>query len=172
MKNLKRIIFSLIVGTTALSGISAHAGWGVLGGANLYNLSDSNLDTKANVVAGLAFDGYVSEGFGLELDALYARNETNAFSYSSVQVPVQLRFQLIPVLNIGVGGYYAYATDEFIGHKRSDAGAVGSVRLNLPLSQVNLFVEGRYLYGLMDQFDVGDAKTRAIQALLGVVVKM
>jgi len=168
MKNLKRIIVAIV----ALTGISAHAGWGILGGANMYNLSDSNLDTKANVVAGLAFDGYVSEGFGLELDALYARNHTNAFNYSSVQVPVFLRFQLVPILNLGVGGYYAYATDEFIGHKRSDAGAIGSVRVGVPISTVNLFVEGRYLYGLMDQFDVGDAKTRAVQALVGVMVKM
>jgi hypothetical protein len=167
MKNLTRIAALLITFTSG----SAHAGgWGLLGGANFANLSNSSASTKAAFVGGLALEGTMAPGLGIELDGLYATNKTNVSEYKTIQLPVFLRFKLIPMVSLGLGGYFAYGTEEVAGLKRTDAGAAGSLRLHLPLGLATFAVEGRYLMGLTAI--AGDSKTQTFQALAGILFGM
>lgn len=194
MKHLNRIavITAVLFGST-----SAHAGWGILAGLNFANIStdpDSSLSTKGAFMGGLAFEGHVAPGFDLELDALYLNSKytqpiagiDTTTTLKAIQVPIMLRFNLIPFLNLGFGGYASFGLGHLtteaggvsIEHdydgtlKKVDLGLIGSARLSIPVGLAHLVVDGRYNFGLTNLADsstVNSIKTRSFQALAGVM---
>ncbi len=119
--------------------------------------------------------------FGIETGAIYANNKFGSdlanvdgvsvsgdTSFNSIQIPLLLRFTVLPLISFGVGGYYsmgigqvsetlsvggapaATATSTYAdaGLKTSDYGFLGDVRIRLPLIPTFGFIlDFRYLYG-------------------------
>jgi|GEM_PF-1691516 len=134
---------------------------------------------------------------GVLVDVLYARRSyefgagsllnNSSIKVSSLHLPVQARFSIIPMLSLTAGVYYAMVlgdggrynssgdkvgTVAFSGAAASDFGLVGGVGVALPLAVTTLSLEARYNYGLKNTSDspVGDASTknRSIDLLVGV----
>lgn len=165
MKQLSRVL-AIFLTLSTLS--TAHASWGVIGGANFYNYQDSGSDTKADLAAGLAFESWLSPGLSLELDAMYVKNTNNNSTYDALHVPILARLNLLPMFSLG-GGLYAQYGFEGYGRKDLTMGAVASARISIPFGLTSLFVEGRYIHGLSAQFSSGPLKQRGIQLLAGLM---
>jgi len=189
MKYLNRILMMMAV--IGLTGASAHAGWGILGGATLSHPSMNpsfNLSSKAAVTGGLAFESSIAPGLGLEADVLYQTQKVEALGVTQtrkgINVPVMLRFHLLPLVSLGVGGYFTNGIGDIdnngtsgsydaSGMKKTDAGAIGSLRIAIPAGLASVVLDGRYQYGLSNQIKntAGNAsiKTRNIQVLAGLM---
>lgn len=171
---------------------------GILGGFNSFNPSVTNTSTtpKLGHTFGFMFQ-FVPGPIDLELDVLYASKKVEAggatFTLNSIQFPLMVRLAPLPIISVGFGGYYQmgvgnvtterngvsastdYNTTIFyttLGLKRNDYGAIGSVRLKLPLGGANLIADLRYLYGLQDNLlpasSSASVKYRSLDALVGV----
>jgi hypothetical protein len=153
--------------------------------------STDSYGSKIGYGGGILFDHGLAPWTSLEIGALYvgrkADDTTTGIVASShaIQVPVLIRWWMVPMFSIAGGGYYArgignidntdgsgasstvsYADD---GYKMNDYGLTGSVALRLPLStSMRLYVDGRYNYGLANISSVSDTvKNRDIQVLVG-----
>jgi hypothetical protein len=105
----------------------------------------------------------------LEIDAIYVDNKTDSIQFKAIQLPVLVRFNLLPGTSLGLGGYAQYALDSVPGWKKTNFGGVGSVRFELPLAFAKLFLEGRYLFGLSNLVEgVTETQQRSFQALFGL----
>lgn len=205
MKKMTVVLLAALC-VIALAPRDLAAGVGIKGGYSLAKFSLTPADTEMtwqylpSWVAGIYFDfnlGFVT----IQPEVLYTRmgakfaDEVEDFRieyrYDYVQVPVLLKFNIVPAGPIRPflygGGYGAYLvkaegfmesggetdtadlTEEFM---RVDYGVVGGGGLAFKLPGVSLSVEGRYNYGLANIFKdpvEGDAmKNRSIMVLVGV----
>lgn len=195
MKNFKRIIVAAMALAGVSYGVSAHAGVGVIAGGTFSSPSfsnpDADINTKTGFIGGLVFESTSSEMLGFEGDVLYQvqKYSVNGIenSQNGFQVPLMLRFNFLPIFNIGLGGFATYHIGDVSVNgndisyadarlKRWDFGAVGSVRLAIPIGSLNFFIDGRYLLGLTNNREnpVGDesVKSRTIQAMAGLKLDM
>jgi hypothetical protein len=152
---------------------------------------------------GLLFDIPLAMGVGFEFGGLYLprKIEVNGqtltpkaddvtSTYHEIQVPVLLKFRLLPMVHIGVGGYWATAmgsidaedattsansnsseTYSAAGLKSSDYGLLGSFGFSLPLGAggTHFMVDGRYAYGLENISTGTDTvKNRDVEVLVGL----
>jgi hypothetical protein len=205
MKKLTVVLLAALC-VIALAPRDLAAGVGIKGGYSLAKFSVVPADTEMawqylpSWVAGVYFEfnlGFVSvqpEVLYTRMGAKYAY-EPEAFRieyrYDYVQVPVLLKFNIMPAGPIRPfiygGGYGAYLikaqgfmeageeseeadlTDDFM---RVDYGVVGGGGLAFKLPGISLSVEGRYNYGLANIFKdpiEGEAmKNRSIMVLVGV----
>jgi hypothetical protein len=115
---------------------------------------------------------------GLEVGALYTTDSFGSDlvknTVKGIQFPVQVKFNLAPMINVGVGGFYAIAMDSCaeIGGvsvcsdpaESGNYGAMGSIGLNLG----SFVASVRYLHGLKDlDPGAGETKMAGLQALVG-----
>lgn len=176
MQKYYRVLSLAALITLALAGNSAHASIAVVGVLNDGTLGGSgetdSLSGKAAFGAGILIDHPISIGTSLEFGAIYQGRKyddtTSGFTISSnqIQIPVLIRFNLIPMLSIGAGGYWETGSGDItatsdsngstttftysaLGVKQSDFGLIGSVRLHFPMGPgMHFLVDGRYNYGL------------------------
>ena len=205
MKKLS-VVLLVALCVFALAPRDLAAGVGIKGGYSLAKFSLVPADTEMewqylpSWVAGVYFEfklGFVSvqpEILYTRMGAKYAY-EPEAFRieyrYDYVQVPILLKFNIVPAGPIRPflygGGYGAYLikaegfmesggeseeadlTDEFM---RVDYGVVGGGGLAFKLPGISLSVEGRYNYGLANIFkdpvEGETMKNRSIMVLVGV----
>jgi hypothetical protein len=207
VKNTRLLILALVFGLMMSQAQAASIS--LVGDVDSSNISlgnpgSSTTSPKLGYGGGFLIDSMMTPGVGFEIGALYITRKTELDGFSvnggaasnldvkttAIQVPVLLRFHLLPMISIGLGGYWAYgignvnSTDtsgnslasgsystELI--KQSDFGLLGSVGLRLPLGTggVKLLIDGRYAYGLTD-FNNGayttTAKYRDVQGLVGL----
>jgi hypothetical protein len=200
MKTNKVLLHLAIIGGILGSAATSHAlvGVSLVGGATsttpqMTTATGAKVTTKAKtgLLGGALLDLGLSGMTSFETGALYNisrfSGNTNGVDFTlsvpSVNVPVLIRFHPLPLLSFGLGGYYSYRTGnvkvESISvpnvsiannTSKSDYGAVGSVRLHLPVGALTTFiVDGRYLYGIPDLDKTGAKfKTRQIQAFAGL----
>ncbi|NCN40287.1 PorT family protein [bacterium] len=202
MKLLNRsfLALCLIVGFGYSQQSQALLSTSLKGGIGLNKMSST--DSGGNSIAGSSFGIGYQGGLGLEFslgvasvaaDVLFAQrgsfNTLTTSKWKTILVPVQAKFSLIPLLSLGLGGYFSTAlgdisTESNLGVStgtttfaaanlsKSDFGAVASVGISLPLGVTTLSVEGRYLYGMknLQTNATGDASTKmsAFDMLVGV----
>jgi hypothetical protein len=168
-KNSLTKIFAL-AGLGLLGAQPAHAviGASVKGGVNLSKITVSAGSASASTSARLGYMGGLGLDFGvgpvgLIADVLYAsRSYAEASSASSLQLPLQLRLSLAPMVSLTAGGYYEKSLED---GGADDYGAIGGLRVNLPV----VYVEGRYAYGLKKrQVLTAEANTSSMDFLLGL----
>ena len=190
-----RNCFALALTVLVFSSVSAQAlELSPVLGLNLSSVTDPNGTLKPSLKVGFGLGGFLSFGvvpmvLDAELGALYMtrRLEYNqAVTATStvladstahtLQFPLVARLKVIPLINPGLGFYYASTlgdvtvktpTGETSGAptSRSDYGLVGSVQFKLPLLPLfGLLADARYNFGL---HEVGGSKTRELQFLAG-----
>jgi len=202
---------TLKIATLALAGglfaapAFAQVGLGVKGGVNFSKATFKQGDeTAEGIDYGMGFMG----GLGLSMDAgpigvlvdvLWAQRGFDTSigdvdvksRYSTVYVPVQAKFSLIPMFYLSAGGYYSMAFGdvktkatsdgnsistttslEDAGFKSSDYGLVGGLGVEFPLGGMSFTAEARYNYGLAnlakDPPDDYSVKGQAIDVLVGL----
>jgi hypothetical protein len=180
MKNVLLIALALVLSTTAQAGV------GILGGASFHSVSDDNTGTSQNYnrdrklgfIGGLAF----SSNFMLanvELDVLYDHRTLNigGFNASSpaINVPLMARISLVPaILDLGVGPYASFNVgSNSLGYDSPDFGAVGSVRVAIPLP-IRLVLDARYNWGFSNLTSIPGLSlhTREFQLMAGIDVPL
>jgi hypothetical protein len=166
----------------AFTSVPAHAGIGLLGGVSFHNVSTSDststpsptADSKLGFVGGLAFSTNFVIANG-EIDVLYNHRTLNfagtSASSPAIEIPVLARFSFIPaVLDFGIGPYGAFniGTNQ-LGYSSPDFGAVGSLRVTVPIPGFHLVIDGRYNYGFTDLANAPliDVHTREWKVLAG-----
>lgn len=199
--NLFRIAAFGAFGLLALSSTphSAHAIVEVaaVGGTDLTFVSDSST-TSYSVKPGYAFGAMgqldLNPAMGLEVDALYIQRKygyaagpfSGDISAKYFMLPVLVRITALPILSVGIGGYYAQAIGDISGTlngaeftqsfssgniSNSDFGGVASVQLKSSLAPfMSLLLDARYILGLKNISTVSgqDKKMRDFQALAGI----
>ncbi len=154
--------------------------------------------TNPTFGGGALLDFRLNMALGLQLGALYMpRSSINTSNTPNVtttvdtlQVPVLLRIRLLPAVSLGAGAYYAFGignvTTTINGNSStqsyakanmttSDYGLVGSLAVNLPLSQrVAFLVDARYLYGLQNNSTTSNIKLNwaDVQVLAGLMIHL
>jgi hypothetical protein len=135
--------------------------------------------------------------FGVEIGGLYVPRKydigSNQAGYvrslNGLEIPVTLKFRLLPVLNVGVGGFYRMAmgdvkyttpagasgseTYDSAGLDKSDMGFHGTLGFDMPVGPMMGFVvDGRYQVGIQDQLKPAQTgstyKFSGIQVLAGL----
>ncbi len=191
--------FSFLMVVFLSQGAHALMTFSLKGGIGVNKLSST--DVGGTSLTGESFGIGYQGGLGLEIgagivsigaDILFAQRGDfqviQSREWKTILVPVQAKFALIPLLNIGLGGYFSTgigsvtsknalgvetgsASFDAASLSKSDYGAVASVGLSLPLGVTTLSVEGRYLYGLKNILAnaTGDASTKmsAFDMLVG-----
>lgn len=205
MKTTRNSILSLAAGLLALS-LPAHAfEIAIEGGMNLDSFTGTNAGSGSSAFnsesskAALSYGAFVGfgvfPGFQLETGLQFTtRHSTylssgnvNEIKFTDMMIPAILRFNLLPVVSLGVGPYLGFGSgkiafstpsstvegdfDQANGVKKSDFGVVGSLRAAFPLAPtLSLLLDGRYVMGLTNRDpDAGDTvKFKDIQVLGGV----
>jgi hypothetical protein len=129
---------------------------------------------------------YMPRGY---LQTLLATGEDSQVTFNTVQLPITFHYYLLPVLAVGLGGYYSHAlgsaqiqslsgsgevsTESYGPGKLSadDYGVVVSLSFNVRMTSFMSFViDGRYLYGLQNVSNINDftAFLRDFQVLGGI----
>jgi len=215
MMKATRLLIIFFITSLMLSSVAQAARLSLVGVDDLATGSYSNqpsgftapsISSKSGFGGGLLLDEMVSREVMFEIGALYLTREygSSGGSISGVatdsttttqhviQFPVQLKFRLLPMLHIGVGGYLSEGVGSIDSQdstnpsqsnssesyssaniKKTDYGLLGSVGLSLPLTMTTHFiVEGRYAYGLANVYADPNStgltiKNRDIQILAG-----
>ena len=148
---------------------------------------------------GLLFGFRMLPKLSMELGFLYmprafqekfSDDTSNGITFTTVQIPLLLRFQILNSLSIGVGGYFSHGIGNVtvVGPASStshsyananfgadDYGAIASLGIKFPLIlKLSLILDGRYLYGFQNVNKVNGVSTyfRDLQALVGVRLGM
>jgi hypothetical protein len=157
------------------------------------------LGNSTGVGLGALLGAPLFPGLELQIGALYFPRGTHVegsyagftagnlnLTAKQLQVPVLVRFTLLPVLSAGVGAYYARALSDFeltgdiagvsipsvtrTDLKKDDFGLVASVSANFPIVPLfSILVDARYLLGLSNvNTGTATSRYRDIQLLAGV----
>jgi Outer membrane protein beta-barrel domain len=138
-------------------------------GANV--LSNSDYNPQVGYLVGALANFYFHPNGSIELGALFVSRQYSAgtanFATNGFEVPGMVRWWPFPFFSIGVGGYL----HQFIGNlavsdasgnynsqsfasqnlNTTDLGLVGGAQFRIPiLTQCNILLDGRFLYGLTD----------------------
>jgi hypothetical protein len=181
---------------------SASAETGVLLGYNIWSPAVSTTIAGASVssaskgdfLAGLSYTTSLTPFFSLEIDGLYVTRKsdttvsilgsssTGVTSQNVIEVPILFRVHLLPMVNLGVGPYFAYGVGDFTSSgtsqsyqaastSRTDYGAEASAQIKFPIAPgIHVSAEGRYVLGLKEESTNSStsAKNREIQVLAGL----
>ena len=167
------------------------------GGASGVNYTSS---AQMGYGAGILIDHHFDRGVGIQFGVLYLNQKQNenltdpaavTLQRKLVQVPVTLRFHLLPGMTIGVGGYYSHTigdnsvtdssgnvtneSDAAEQLKSYDLGAVGGLALHLPLTQsCHFLADARYLQSFTNQDTSGTVTTKpnGFQFMVGLTFGM
>ena len=212
MKNIsKKLIsqmsffaFAIVASSAAQASVSVVA----TGDLGKYSYSDTpnssdvsvSAGSKFGVGGGLLFSSMTTTSpMGFEVGALYMNRNQNrdvsgtttilpfdSYVHHFLEIPVTVRFAVLPILDLGVGGYWSHVIgsnsatiggtnanfdDSALDIKDSDAGLQAGLGLHIPFSQSAAFMaDARYSFGLVNQIADGayTAKTRDIQFLVGL----
>ena len=209
MKPSRYLVFALWVALSAASisqaGTFSLVGTGDLGDYKYTGLPNSALG-GASATAKMGYGGGIlidssSRSVDLQIGALYMDRKsnvdtssaagadlgTNTIDHHFIQIPVTLQFHLLPMVHLGLGGYYSHSmgsnnvtdssgnastsTDSALNQKSYDAGAQAGLGIYIPLTMTcHLLADGRYSYGLVNQVADGSyvAKTRDVQFMVGL----
>ena len=180
---------------------------GVLGGITSSRTSAEIGPSTRNTTADYAFGAMADlplisplPGFIVEVDALVMRRKVeinnvqvldasgslgnsvlSSASTTYFMVPAIARFTALPIVNAGVGPYFATPLGKISTNTNgqtqesdssTDLGLVASVQARIPLMPlIHAVVDGRYILGLKDQGEsTGSNKFRDFQALAGVSI--
>lgn len=117
----------------------------------------------------------------------YTVGPNSAINLPTLEIPLLVRITAIPFLSLGAGGYYAYkigdATTEGtaipllytpLNFNSHDFGLCAAAGFQLPLGPIALMTEARFLFGLtdLDPDPIGELKTRNVQLLAGVILRI
>jgi hypothetical protein len=115
--------------------------------------------------------------FGFEVGGLYFNRNFESrgssltkteFDQRSIYLPANFRVGLAKAISLGVGGYYDISLEDGID---DDYGLQGGLRFNIPMSaSTALFLDGRYSYGLKDDFTHG--RNQDILGMVGFTFNM
>lgn len=173
-----------VVGTATFSGSSAQ---------DRNALSTANpFSSKTKLGFGAFLRGDANLIANLEAGVFYTPRSYTVGPNSSInlptlEIPLLLRITAIPLLSFAVGGYYAYkigdATAEGtaipllytpLNFNSHDFGLCAAAGFQFPLGPIALMAEARFLFGLadLDPDPIGTLKTRNLQLLAGVILKI
>jgi hypothetical protein len=161
-------------------------------------INDSS-SAKMGYGAGILIDHHFDRGVGIQFGVLYLNQKqdenlggvSDTLQRKLVQVPVTLRFHLLPGLTLGAGGYYSHTvgdnsvtdssgnitneSDAAEQLKSYDLGAVGGLALHLPLTQsCHFLLDARYLQSFTNQDTSGTVTTKpnGFQFMVGLTFGM
>ncbi|MBS1961077.1 MAG: outer membrane beta-barrel protein [Bdellovibrionales bacterium] len=188
--------------TMAAGTAQAGAMVNVLGGLNFQNdsidpaQSGTTLSAQGGVSYGASVEFGMNPMLGLELGVFSMAKKTKATvagageataTAHGIVFPVMVRFTALPVLDFGVGGYYATLSDKFTvsgstiaGYpdgdqtsstaEKSDYGLRAGVRAKLPVGpMLKVLVDASYNFGLKDTDNTSTTeKTRGYTLMAGV----
>ncbi|MBI3294823.1 MAG: PorT family protein [Deltaproteobacteria bacterium] len=119
---------------------------------------------------------------------------TDTLALNFIEVPILIRFDLLPIISFGVGGYLGFAngtitrsssvpntadkTETFEDNNlnKTDFGLMASASVGMPiLPMVKLLVDLRYLHGLVNLSKLTDgsnARIRDLQVFAGIKVSL
>jgi hypothetical protein len=197
-----KIKFSVILLALMAIGQSASAETGILLGYNLWSPSVSRTFPGATVssakkgdfLGGLSYSSSLTPFFSVELDGLYVRRKsdvtttlggvgsTGANSQNVIEIPILFRVHLLPMINLGVGPYFAYGIGDLVASgttqsyqaantSRTDYGAEASAQLKFPIAPgLHLSAEVRYVVGLKEESTSSTVseKNKEVQAMAGL----
>jgi hypothetical protein len=110
--------------------------------------------------AGAEANFWLGPTLGLSVGGQYLSRNFSPSNLNWIQVPVVLRFSILPMLSVGGGYFHDFPVTTGVG---ANDGIVVSARVAPPLFP--LFVEGRYDYGL--NTSSFSSNTSELQALVG-----
>jgi len=176
-------ILSCLVIAGAFSASPAHAlvDFSVKGGVNLNTFSASRGDISVSgSTSGMGYMGGIGLDFGVGpigavADVLYTQRgykltpTSETETATSIHIPVQARFSIIPMLSLTGGAYFAKTLDD---NGKDDMGLVAGVGLSLPLAVTSLTLEARYNFGTKNLLGANalniEMKNRSIDILAGL----
>lgn len=154
----------------------------VKGGINLntFAINDADGNSAFGESSGIGYMGGIGLDtgvgpIGVVADVLYTQRGYksvaggNTETATSIHIPVQARFSIIPLLSLTAGAFFAKTLED--GGK-DDLGLVGGVALGLPLAVTTLTLEARYNYGTKNLIGANalnlEVKNRSIDILAGI----
>lgn len=173
---MKKILAVLVLGMSVISANNANAlDVSVVGGFSLYSPSyDPSINSSAKIAptfgALLGFGGMGVGLFSFETGLLsvgkknsYSVLTTNTeFSMRAWEVPFLVRFNLLPIVSVGAGGYMQKYTGKLtaagvdvsydsVGMKTTDFGVKLNARAGLPIAPLtSIFLDVSYKRGFVD----------------------
>jgi hypothetical protein len=195
IKTTRYLILAALIGLVTAP--ASQAGSYSLVGVGDYANQNPSVTSKLGLGGGILFDDFVTRGVQFEFGALYLTRKFDSgggssdsleLTYHEIQVPVLLKFRLLPLFHIGVGGYWATAvgsvddedstspsksnSSESIsdaGMKSIDYGLLGTAGFALPLGRggTHFLIDARYAYGLANVSNSGTTNNRDIEILAG-----
>ncbi len=200
---MKKLALSVLSGVLMSGAAQAGMAVNVLGGLNFQNdsITPANVgvttSAKGALTYGATFEMPVNPVMDFEFGALSVGSKTKSstalgdatVSTRSVMIPVMLRFTALPILDFGVGGYYAILPSKYTIEgstipglidgdyttttaAKNDYGLRAGVRAKLPLAPLlHVLVDLSYNFGLKDTDTTSTTeKTRAYSLLAGVAI--
>ncbi len=148
------------------------AGIGILNFSRLHSTNGGIVGhPHLGVGAGLLLTLPFVSDFNLEAGGLYVHRRTSSASTYAIEVPVLVRYSLVPGFSIGAGGYWVAQTSAPDTLQDYDFGLAASLALTIPFFSVfNLLLDGRYLYGLYNVAVADASLYRDAQFFVGLKV--
>lgn len=171
--------FTFALAALMLSAPAAHASSvgvvGVLDFANFSSTKNFTTGTTPSPATGgtsLGFGGFLrgDDALTFELGVLYVPRKISGavtgtgastdITFNTLEIPVLLRFQAIPLLSLGFGAYYGYRLgDPSLSaggtvpafNRHDDYGLMAAAGFEFPFGPAGLLAEARYVFGLRDQ---------------------
>lgn len=172
--NMQKIVrkLGLVLIATLMISPAAHAMLDVGALISLPMMNASQTGSTNSAKLGMGFGAYgqytvmddVTVDFGLHYMMRKFSDTTTSYGLNYLQVPVVARYWIIPMVNVGVGGYYALGMGDLTatptggtsvsvplataGINSGDFGAIFSVGGKMPVGTFNLVANVNYLMGL------------------------
>lgn len=201
---MKKLLSVLAIGFLGMSSAQAAVGVNVLGGLNFQNDSvdpqttGTTTSAKGAVSYGATAEFAMNPMMGLEVGLFSMTSKTKyttgsgdyTISAKSVMIPVMARFNALPVLDIGVGGYYAILPSKVTiedstvsglsngeitatSIEKGDYGLRVGARAKFPVAPMfKVLVDATYNLGLKDtdKTSTTTEKTRGYTLMAGVSI--
>ena len=184
---MKKLVLSLIAVVTLCGAVSAQGfGWGAKVGFNVSNISNSNLNSKVGLTAGVFGVYEFSSPFAVSANLLYSREGGRDGDYALkehyLNIPILFNAYIIPGLAVKAGiqpGFMlgAKAKDKINGSRETEnvSDAFTTMDFSIPVGvsyelpfAYGIILDARYNIGVANVLKVGTARNNYFSITAGV----
>ena len=183
---MKKMILLVALAAMSTGVFAQNFDYGIKGGLNFSNITDSDWDMKAGFHLGAFAEFKISDYFGIQPEFVYSRQgafvKEDGWKYwarfNYINIPVLAKIYIAERLSVNVGPQFGLLLNSKMKAKNGgDSGKTDidgtksfDVSFGMGLSynlDYNWFIDARYNLGLTDMSKNGDGKNSVIQVGVG-----
>ncbi len=175
MKKIIALFALSIMGITAINA-QLKPSFGFKAGANFTNFdTDVDIDDATGFHAGVVLHVPLGKKFGIQPELVYSFSDVeDAFTFSTVDVPLLVTYKLVPGLRINLGPQLRIDAgsdfDDAQGQVEADFetlnfDALAGLEYKFPV--IGIFAQARYKLGITDIVEDGDVKENGFIVSVG-----